>query len=114
MDETKPAALVHLASGVGNIVLATPLLVALAQMEFIVDVLIHADYPQTADLLRDWSILHAVFDGGTKSLVSLNRYDVIIPAIPPYYWNRFVHRYHMLSANVRRPPDRLFYHNEQE
>jgi ADP-heptose:LPS heptosyltransferase len=114
MHEPKQAALVHLASGIGNIVLATPLLVALAQMEFCVDVLIDADYPQTADLLRDWSILRAVYDGGAKSLAGLDTYDIIIPAMPPFYWNRFVHVYRMPSGKVRRPPDTLFYRNEQE
>jgi ADP-heptose:LPS heptosyltransferase len=114
MRGNEQAVLVHLASGIGNIVLATPLLVALTQMEFSIDVLMDADYPQTADLLRDWSILRAVYDGGTKNLASLNMYDVIIPAIPPFYWNRFVHVYHMPSGNVRRPPDGLFYRDEQE
>ena len=58
MHENGEAILVHLASGIGNIVLATPLLVALAQMEFSIDVLIQADYPQTADLLRNWRVFN--------------------------------------------------------
>jgi hypothetical protein len=61
MTAHKQTVLVHLASGIGNIVFTTPLLVALNHMEFIVDVLIHADHPQTADLLRDWSIVRTVY-----------------------------------------------------
>src|SRR5215831_4655322 len=86
--------LVHLASGIGNIVLATPLLVALNHMGFVVDLLLHADYPQTADLLRDWSVIREVYDDGrSPNISSLSPYDVIIPAIPPFYWSRFAHLY---------------------
>ena len=60
--------LVHLASGIGNIVLATPLLIALNHMGFVVDLLLHADYPQTADLLRDWSVIREVYDGRSPNI----------------------------------------------
>ena len=105
--------LVHLASGVGNIVLATPLLIALNHMEFVVDLLIYADYPQTADLLRDWSVIRAVYDDRSQNITPLSAYDVIIPAIPPFYWSRFSHLYTNVSRTIRRPPDTLFYQNEQ-
>ncbi len=111
--ENKQTVLVHLASGIGNIVLATPLLVALNQMEFTVDVVIHADYPQTSDLLRGWSIIREVYDNRSKGTTHRG-YDVIIPAIPPFYWSRFAHLYRNASKIIRRPPNSLFYQNEQE
>jgi Glycosyltransferase family 9 (heptosyltransferase) len=53
--------LVHLAAGVGNVVLATPLLVALSEAGFAVDVLLDADYPPTAELLDGWGVVRRVF-----------------------------------------------------
>src|SRR5262245_26331570 len=105
--------LVHLASGIGNIVLATPLLIALNDMGFVVDLLIHADYPQTADLLRDWSVIREVYDGRSQNIPPLSPYDLIIPAIPPFYWSQFAHLYTQTSRTIRRPPDTLFYQDEQ-
>jgi ADP-heptose:LPS heptosyltransferase len=44
----------------------------------------------------------------------MDSYSHVIPAIPPFYWSRF-HRYYAGGENVvRRPPDALFYQNEQE
>ena len=106
-------ALVHLASGIGNIVLATPLLVALDQMGIIVDVLIDADYPQTADLLRHWSVVREIHVGPSRESLR-HDCDFIIPAIPPYHWRRFKRFYSGAAHLVRRPPDQLFYQNEQE
>ena len=53
--------LVHLASGVGNIVLATPLLAALAELDCTTDVCLDADYPETASLLEPWSVVRRVY-----------------------------------------------------
>jgi len=104
--------LVHLASGIGNIVLATPLLVALNELGLTVDLCVSADYSATIDLLRDWSILRDVFtDAGVlRSTI----YDAILPAVPPFYW----HRFRAICENgprrtMPRPPDALFYENEQ-
>ena len=83
MEAHTPTVLVHLAAGVGNIVLATPLVIALNHMGFVVDLLLHADYPQTSDLLRDWSVIRAVYDGRSHNITTLSAYDCIIPAIPP-------------------------------
>lgn len=52
MGREESSLLVHLASGVGNIILATPLLIALNRMGFVIDLLLNADYPQTAELFR--------------------------------------------------------------
>jgi ADP-heptose:LPS heptosyltransferase len=112
MTAHKPTVLVHLASGIGNIVFATPLLIALNQMELIVDVLMHADYPQTADLLRDWCIVRTVSSEG-HDRSNDSGYDFIIPALPPFYWSRFAHLYRDTSRMMCRPPDALFYQNEQ-
>jgi ADP-heptose:LPS heptosyltransferase len=111
--ENKQTVLVHLASGIGNIILATPLLVALSDTECIVDVLVHADYSQTADLLRDWSIVRTIYDERAQR-VAYRGYDVLIPAIPPFYWPRFAGLYRDATWTMRRPPDALFYQDEQE
>ncbi len=113
MEVTQQAVLVHLSSGIGNIVLATPLLVALSQMEFIIDVLVHADYPQTTDLLRGWSIIREIYKDRSE-LADCKKYDYLIPAVPPFYWYRFRHFYRNDPRIIRRPPDSLFYQNEQE
>jgi ADP-heptose:LPS heptosyltransferase len=105
--------LVHLASGIGNIVLATPLLVALRQMGFVIDVWLHADYAQTADLLRDWSAIRRIYcDRATR--LKLQEYDYLIPAVPPFYWTRFAHFYTKRANLIGRPADGLFYQDEQE
>ena len=106
-------ALVHLASGIGNIVLATPLLAALNQMDFISDVLIEADYPQTADLLRHWSVVRDIYDGRARTSLRQD-YASLIPAIPPFYWRNFAGFYRGRARLVQRPPDQLFYQDEQE
>jgi ADP-heptose:LPS heptosyltransferase len=113
MAANKQTVLAHLASGIGNIVLATPLLAALNHMGFIVDLLIHSDYQQAADLLRDWSAVRAIYTDGSK-VNNHTDYDFIIPAVPPFYWSRFARLYRNSSKVVSRPPDPLFYQNEQE
>ena len=105
--------LVHLASGVGNIVFATPLLRALSSLDLTLDVLLDADYPATIELLRPWAFaLEAVFH--SHAGVQFDGYTHLIPAIPPFYWPRFRHLYHSRKNTVSRPPDTLFYSNEQE
>jgi ADP-heptose:LPS heptosyltransferase len=106
----KKSVLVHLASGVGNIVLATPLLMALKQMDFVVDVWLHADYVQTADLLEGWSAIRKIYNG---TEVKQHDYDYLIPAVPPFYWHRFAHLYKRKASLVARPSDALFYRDEQ-
>jgi len=106
-------ALVHLASGVGNIVLATPLLIALDELGFTVDVWLDADYPQTADLLRPWSVVRSVHVTRPPDARSLAQYDVVVPAIPPFYWRRFGGASRGGVRTVPRPPDRLFAEDEQ-
>jgi hypothetical protein len=108
-----PAALVHLGAGVGNVVLATPLLLALHAMGLETDVWLSADYPQTADLLRPWSVVREVFTGPVVA-PRLARYAHVVPAIPPFYWARFAPRFARLPNLVARPPESLFYEDEQE
>jgi len=120
--------LVHLASGVGNIVLATPLLVALDELGYEVDVCLDADYAETAQLLQPWSIVRSVHGGGLAALLRTRRagperadeWDVIVPALPPFYWPRFARAYDGPVALARgrawvlpRPPDRVFAADEQ-
>ena len=104
--------LVHLASGIGNIILATPLLIALSRHGYAVDVLIDGDYAETADLFRDWTALRAVYNGKAYERPA-GHYVVRIPAIPPFYWSRYAGYYQHIANRVARPPDTLFYRNEQ-
>jgi len=105
--------LVHLASGIGNIVLATPLIVALNEMGLSVDLLINADYPDTAELFRDWSVVATVHSDGAAEVLR-REYRFIAPAVPPFYWRRFAATYRRDRRAVARPPDSLFYRDEQE
>lgn len=100
--------LVHLASGIGNIVLATPLLDVLARNSFAVDLLLDADYAGVGELFEGWSAVRCVQSGRTLALTS---YEHVVVAVPPFYWRRFCSRYARLG--VFRPPDELFYENEQ-
>ena len=100
-------ALVHLASGIGNIVFATPLLIALDELGFTVDVRLSPDYEATADLLRGWSILRNVFIEGSAAQARREQYDATLPAIPPFYWPRFRNLYRGNAKCVARPPDSL-------
>ena len=52
---------VHLGAGIGNIASATPLLVALHECDFVTDVVLAADYAETAELLRSWSAVREIF-----------------------------------------------------
>jgi hypothetical protein len=61
----------------------------------------------------DWAIVHEVCDQQAKR-VTLSDYDIIIPAIPPFYWPRFARLYSKVAGLTRRSPDALFYQDEQE
>jgi hypothetical protein len=99
---------VHLAAGVGNIVFATPLLIALDAMGIAVDVRLDADYAETADLLADWSVVRQVVRAADPAA-----YDAVVPAIPPFYWRRFATAYRRAPNAVPRPPDGAFFADEQ-
>jgi ADP-heptose:LPS heptosyltransferase len=101
--------LVHLASGIGNVVMATPLLIALDEMGFPVHVRLDADYPQTADLLTGWSVVRSVGGGADRDV----RFAHHVPAIPPFYWFRFAREYRGRERVLARPPDAEFYRDEQ-
>jgi hypothetical protein len=116
MDARRPdppdgdAVLVHLAAGVGNLVLATPLLVALYRMDYEVDLLLHADYPQVAELFAGWSVVRRVHAGRVPSG---ERYRHVVPAVPPFYWARLARLYDGRRDCVPRPPNALFARDEQ-
>lgn len=112
MNSRKAAVLVHVGAGVGNVVLATPLLMALHEMALAVDVLLAADYTQTADLLRPWSAVREIFTSSTSP--SLPSYERIAPALPPFYQPRFGRTIARRPNALARPPDSLFYENEQD
>jgi ADP-heptose:LPS heptosyltransferase len=105
--------LVHIGAGIGNIVLATPLLVALEELGFVTDVVLTADYPETADLLRPWSAVREVFTPLMARRAAANCSHVI-PAIPPFYWRRFRSSFTDRRKLIARPPDALFHDDEQE
>jgi len=111
MNSREAAILVHVGAGVGNVVLATPLLMALHEMARAVDVLLAADYTQTADLLRPWSAVREIFTSFTAP--SLASYERIAPALPPFYQARFGRAIVRRPNALARPPDSLFYENEQ-
>jgi ADP-heptose:LPS heptosyltransferase len=104
--------LVHLASGIGNIALATPLLRALNRSGYTIDVLIDGDYADTAELLQGWSALRTVVSGGLGHRLTAP-YAKVLPAVPPFYWPRYMRLYAARANCVRRPPDGLFYEDEQ-
>lgn len=101
--------LVHLASGIGNILLATPLIAVLTRNGFTVDVLLDADYRGVDELFREWSSLRRVY--AVSGAPAPTSYDHVVAAIPPFYWRRFARRY--AGMNVYRPADALFNENEQ-
>jgi hypothetical protein len=104
--------LVHLASGIGNIVFATPMLLILSRAGFVVDVVIDADYPGVAELLEGWSGVRTVYDG--RSLrPAHSSYARVIAAIPPFYWRRYAPQYARARRDLFRPPDSLFHRDEQ-
>src|SRR5208337_3001636 len=80
--------LVHLASGIGNIMLATPLLVALSRRFESIDLRLDCDYPGAGELFRHWSALREVFDTRAGQTPG-GAYDIVVPAIPPFAWPRF-------------------------
>jgi ADP-heptose:LPS heptosyltransferase len=113
MSDEGREVLVHVGAGIGNIVLATPLFIALHEMRFKVDVWLSGDYPQMADLLRPWSVVRAVLDSCSLDFRSA-RYSHVIPAIPPFYWPRYAARFNPKLPLVARPADSLFYRDEQQ
>ena len=105
--------LVHLASGVGNIVLATPLLSALAELGWTTDVCLDADYRETSALLEPWSVLRHVYRWPAEGPPRGTRFDAVILAIPPFYAGRLEPARRAFRDTVSRPPDRLFWQDEQ-
>ena len=105
--------LVHIGAGIGNVVLATPLLAALRELQFTVDVWLTSDYVQTADLLKAWSVIRAISIDATLDLRS-KAYKHVIPAIPPFYWPRYASKLSSVLPLVPRPSESLFYLDEQE
>jgi ADP-heptose:LPS heptosyltransferase len=95
---------------VGNLVLATPLLVALNEMEWDVDLVLDADYPASADLFANWCAARTI---GAVPPRRLEEYRWVLPAVPPFYWQRFSARYRRVCQCVRRPPEADFYRDEQ-
>jgi len=109
MNTAKTTALVQLGAGIGNVVLATPLLIALHEMGFEVDVLLVADYADTAELLRPWSVVREVFTHPPPIT-----YGRVVPALPPFYEARFGRMLANRPNALARPAAALFYSNEQE
>jgi ADP-heptose:LPS heptosyltransferase len=103
-------ALVHLGAGIGNLVFATPLLIALRELGYSVDLRLSADYEGAADLFSGWDVVRRIITGNEVHRCAPAGYDASVPAIPPFYWSRFRRFY---PARIFRPPDALFYENEQ-
>jgi ADP-heptose:LPS heptosyltransferase len=105
--------LVHIGAGIGNVVLATPLLVALRELHFTTDIWLTSDYAQTRDLLWGWGAVRAISTDASLDLRSKG-YKHVIAAIPPFYWSRYASRFPRMLPLVPRPSDSLFYQDEQE
>jgi ADP-heptose:LPS heptosyltransferase len=113
MSDDRKEVLVHVGAGIGNVVLGTPLFVALHEMSFKVDVWLSGDYPQTADLLKPWSVVRTILTDTSVDLRS-RHYSYVISAIPPFYWPRYASRFKTTLPLVPRPAECLFYRDEQE
>jgi ADP-heptose:LPS heptosyltransferase len=111
-DSRGEAILVHLASGIGNIVLATPLLRVLDRAGFVVDVLLDADYAGVGALFEDWSAVRCVYEG-RHGRPSESAYAVSLIAVPPSHWKRYALRHTRARRTQYRPPDELFFQDEQ-
>ncbi|MCB1743438.1 MAG: glycosyltransferase family 9 protein [Gammaproteobacteria bacterium] len=109
--EPAPRVLVHIGAGIGNVVLATPLIVALDELGLRVDLWLSADYADTHTLLRDWSLVETIHCDGEA--IDLGRYHRLLPALPPFYWPRYARTYARYGTAVPRPPDTRFHANEQ-
>jgi ADP-heptose:LPS heptosyltransferase len=109
---TRASVLVHLASGIGNIVLATPLLRVLDRNGFDVDVVLDADYPGIGSLFKGWSVVRNIHSAPDHHRF-LHLYRHVLAAIPPFYWKGYARRYSCAQAQLFRPPDCLFYRDEQ-
>lgn len=112
MSGQSHTALVSLGAGIGNLVLATPLLIALAEMGWALDVELTADYPESADLFRPWSAVREVFLPSTGPRRGTS-YSCLIPALPPFYAHRYRQRPGPGERLLDRPADAVFYQNEQ-
>ena len=112
MAQRAGAVLVHLAAGIGNLVLATPLLLVLQRAGFVIDLLLDCDYPAAAALFRDWGAVRTVLDGWHDAWAA-EAYRHVIPAVPPFYWPRYAARYVRIAQAIARPPEDVFYRDEQ-
>lgn len=102
--------LVHLGAGIGDIVLATPLLLVLEAHGCQCDLALDADYPETASLFENWSAVRAVVPFSTARA---RLYDRVLPAVPPFYEYRHARAWRLLPNAVPRPPAALFERNRQ-
>jgi ADP-heptose:LPS heptosyltransferase len=104
-----PVALVHLGAGIGDIVLATPMISALEQIGLDIDLCLSADYPETASLFHGWPVIRRVMSDRELGAALADRPAFVVPAIPPFYWSRF----RTVFRHQARPPDALFYSDQQ-
>jgi ADP-heptose:LPS heptosyltransferase len=104
--------LVHLAAGIGNVVLATPLLLVLHRAGFVIDLRLDCDYPEAAELFRGWGAIRTLLSGA-YGVETRAAYRHVIPAVPPFYWPRYAARYAGATNAVARPTAETFYADEQ-
>jgi ADP-heptose:LPS heptosyltransferase len=83
-------------------------------MRMTTDLVLDADYRGAADLFRDWAAVRNIYDGAARRLPTLSAYEHALPAVPPFYWSRCAAHYRNAANAVRRPPDAVFYHDEQD
>lgn len=65
--------------GYGNIIMATPLMAAVAQMGYSTHVLVRGNYPDAKGLLRGWSLLAGVHDNVRQ--VEGRKWDMLVSSL---------------------------------
>lgn len=75
------------------------------------DLMVDSNYRGMADLFRGWGALRDIYDGAAGDQAA-RRYDIRIPAIPPFYRKYYAAHYRATAGTVGRPPVNQFYRNE--
>ncbi len=83
---TEGTALILAGEGYGNIIMATPLMSAVAQLGYETHVLVQANWPDAAGLLHGWPMLGGVYTQWAEA--EGMKWDVAVETV----WNRSGHR----------------------
>lgn len=78
------AALILTAEGYGNLIMATPLMAAVASLGYETHVLVESNWPHAAELLCGWPALYGVHT--TRDEVTVRNWDIVVTTV----WARSV------------------------